>query len=97
LSGGWNPITQQLREDLNRLQKEIVDLIFIPRMRNEIVAFLGSHRDATKHAAFKALVPHGENVLWLSFYHAWEELENDKFLLGISQGQGKPRLWRLAK
>lgn len=95
MSDGWNPVTEKLRADLDRLEEELRQLIFTPKMRAQILSYLKAHPDSTEREVKNALNPGEVHLLWISTYYAWKELEKEKLIEWTSRGQGRPRTWRL--
>jgi len=90
---GWNPVTEKLREDLNRLQDELQTLIFTPKVKGEILQSLKENPNATQRDIAKKINPSNTWILHIAFWHAWNELEKSGEIVGCGHGRGKLKTW----
>lgn len=99
MSDGWNPVTERLRKDLERLEEELQTLIFIPKMKKKILFFLKENPDSTEKAMKEILAMPELNIylLWVSFYYAWKALMLERQIVGTSHGKGHSRTWRVSE
>lgn len=95
MSQGWNPVTEMLRKELDKLEEDLRDAFFDGIIETRIRAHLKTYPDSTNKQIQSVCFRKDNNLLWHSFYFVWQQLEKHGAIVETGHGRGKPKTWRL--